>query len=235
MNLRTNAYDELFDQINELTWYPWIGSNYTENRLLIVGESHYAQGEDGNIDLVCYNDFLKDRNSTISIVERLMNGSSWNFFQNTYHALLGTENINREAFWSNVAFYNLIQRPMQTRKDRPSKADYSCGWDVFYEVLKVIKPSHCIILGSGSAKYLYPVMKGKKDIIFADNKCTIEQWHKQIGKYFGKIAHLEYEEVYTDITFIKHPSAYFKKEDWNDYLMGRIGVTLENLKSKTKA
>ena len=124
---------------------------------------------------------------------------------------------------------------MQTIKDRPSKADYSCGWDVFYEVLKVIKPSHCIFLGSGSAKYLYPVMKEKKDIIFADKKCTIEQWHKQIGKYLGKIAHLEYEEVYTDITFIKHPSAYFKKEDWNAYLMGRIGVTLENLKSKTKA
>ncbi|MGI6477963.1 MAG: hypothetical protein ACOX0M_00805 [Salinivirgaceae bacterium] len=235
MNLKTNAYNELFDQINELTWYPWIGSNYNENRLLIVGESHYAQDEDGNIDLECYNAFLKDKNLTIGIVELLMKGSSWKFFQNTYHALLRTENINREAFWSNVAFYNFIQRPMKTTKDRPLKADYSRGWDVFYEVSKVIKPSHCIFLGSGSAQYLYPVMKEKKDIIFADTKCTIEQWHKQIGIYWGKIAHLEYEEVNTDITFIKHPSKFFKKDDWNDYLMERIGGILENLKSKTKA
>lgn len=233
MNLKTNAYDKQFDQIKDLTWHPWIGSNYVGNKLLIVGESHYAQDEDGNFDLGCYNAFIKDRNTTISIVEELMKGSNWKFFQNTYNALFGTENINKEAFWSNVAFYNFIQRPMETRLDRPSKADYSCGWDVFYEVLKVIKPSHCIFLGSGSAQYLYPVIKEKKDIIFTANKCTVERWHKRIGRYWGKVAHLEYEEVYTDITFIKHPSAFFKKEDWNNYLMERMGVTLKNLKSET--
>lgn len=235
MNAKTNAYDELFDQIKELTRYPWIGSNYKENRLLIVGESHYAQDENTNSDLDCYNGFLKDKNRTISIVEDLMNGSNWKTFQNTYPALVGSENIDKEAFWSNVAFYNFIQRPMNTRMDRPSKSDYCSGWDVFYEVLKVIKPSHCIFLGLESAKFLYPVIKEKKDIIFADKKCTIEQWDKRIGVNWGKIAHLEYEEVNTDITFIKHPSAYFKKKDWNDYLMERIGVTLENLKYKTKA
>jgi len=234
MDLKTNAYDELFDQINELAWYPWIGSNYNKNRLLIVGESHYAQDENGNFDLECYNDFLTDKNTTINIMERLLDGESWKMFQNTYNALLGTDNINKEAFWSNVAFYNFIQRPMQTIEDRPSKADSLCGWDVFYELLKVIKPSHCIFLGSGNSKYLYPVMKEKKGIIFSDNKSTLEQWHKKIGRCWGKIAHLEYEEVNTDITFIRHPSAYFKKEDWHDYLMERIGVTLEDLKSKTK-
>ena len=234
MELKTDAYNDLFDQISELKWYPWVGSNYQENRLLLIGESHYAQGEDGNIDLDCYNDFLDDKNSTISIIERLIAGTKWNFFQNTYHALVGTENIDKEAFWSNVAFYNLIQRPMQTRDDRPSKSDYYTGWDVFYEVLKIVRPSHCVFLGSGSAKYMYPVMRGKKDIIFADNRCTIEQWHKQIGRYLGKVAHLEYEDVKTDITFIKHPSAYFKKEEWNAYLMERISGTLEKIKSKTR-
>lgn len=189
----------------------------------------------GNFDKECYEDFLNDKNTTINIVERLLNGESWKMFQNTYNALLGTDNINKEAFWSNVAFYNFIQRPMQTIEDRPSKTDYSSGWDVFYEVLKVVKPTHCIFLGSGSAKYLYPVMKEKKGIIFADKKSTLEQCDKKIGRCWGKIAHLEYEDVNTDITFIKHPSAYFKKEDWHNYLMERMGVTLENLKSQTKA
>lgn len=233
MNLKTSQLNDQFNQINDLTWYPWIGSNYIENRLLIVGESHYAQGEDGNFDLKCYNDYLLDKNSTKNIVEQLINGSSWIFFRNTYNALLGTENIDKEAFWSNVAFYNFIQRPMQTIKDRPTKSDYYCGWNVFYELMKFIKPSHCLFLGSGSAKYLYPAMKGKNDIIFSDTKCTIEQWHKKIGPYLGKIAHLEYDNVDTEITFIKHPSSYFKKDDWNNYLMGRIGPILDNLKSKT--
>lgn len=235
ISLRTSTYNKLFDQINALTWYPWMGSNYTENKLLIVGESHYAQDEDGNFDQACYDDFVSDKNTTINIVERLLNGESWKMFQNTYKALLGTDDINKEAFWSNIAFFNLIQRPMKTIEDRPSKDDCLCGWDVFYEVLKVIKPTHCIILGTQHSKYLYPVMNKKEGVIFEDGKSTIEQWDKKIGRCWGKVAHLEYEDINTDITFIQHPSRAFNDKDWHDYLMEKMGVTLENLKSKTKA
>jgi len=235
LNLTTNVYNELFDKINELRWYPWIGSNYTENKILIIGESHYAQDENGNFDKECYEDFLSDKNTTINIVERLLNGESWKMFQNTYKALLGTDNINKEAFWSNVAFYNFVQLPRKTIEDKPSKTDFISGWNVFYELLKVIKPTHCVFLGLSSAQYLKSVMKRKKGIIFADKKSTFEQCDKKIGFYWGRIAHLEYEDVNTDITFIHHPSLAFKDKDWHNYLMERMGVTLENLNSKTKA
>ena len=36
-------YDSQFNQIENLTWYPWVGKDYEDGkrRILIVGESHY--------------------------------------------------------------------------------------------------------------------------------------------------------------------------------------------------
>ncbi|HHT82529.1 MAG TPA: hypothetical protein GX003_03740 [Acholeplasmataceae bacterium] len=232
--MKTNTYEELFNEVKGLTWLPWVGSNYNENRLLLVGESHYAQGDNGEEDLDCYNSFLRDKNATISIVEDVLDGSTWNFFTNTHYALTGNDNVDREAFWKNVAFYNFIQRPMHTTGDRPSPSDYKTGWEVFFELLKVIKPTHCIFLGSGGSKYLWPLVEKNDDIEFIKDKCTIEQWDKKIGRFFGKVAHLEFEDVSTDITFIRHPSAFFKKEEWHNYLMEKAGPILKELQHKTR-
>ncbi len=106
--MNTNINEQIFDQVEGLTWYPWVGSNYDEHKLLLVGESHYAQGENREEDLDCYNSFLADKNATISIVEDVFNGSDWNFFKNTHYALTGSDNVDREAFWRNVAQVQLI-------------------------------------------------------------------------------------------------------------------------------
>lgn len=232
--MKTNTYEELFNEVERLTWLPWIGSNYSDNKLLLVGESHYAQGEDGEEDLDCYNSFITDKNATISIVEEVIDGSTWNFFRNTHYALTGNENVNRRVLWENVAFYNFIQRPMNTTDDKPSAKDNRNGWKVFFELLKVLKPSHCIFLGSGSAEYLWSEMNKSTDIVFADDKCILNLRDKKIGNCWGKLAYLEYEDVNTDIVFIRHPSAYFSKEEWHEYLMEKVGPILEDLQRKTK-
>ena len=48
------------------------------------------------------------------------------------------------------------------------------------------------------------------------------------------MAHLEFEDVSTDITFIRHPSAFFKKEEWHNYLMEKAGPILKELQHKTR-
>lgn len=232
--MKTNTYEELFNEVKGLTWLPWVGYNYNENRLLLVGESHYAQGDNGKEDLDCYNSFLADKNATISIVEDVFNGSDWNFFKNTHYALTGSDNVDREAFWRNVAFYNFIQRPMNTTGDRPSAIDYKSGWKVFFEMLKVIKPTHCIFLGSSAADHLWALVEKNDDIEFIKDKCDLERWDRQIGRFWGKVGHLEYDDVCTDITFIRHPSAFFSKDKWHEYLMEKAGPILENLQRKTK-
>lgn len=42
--------DNDFKNIPNLSWLPWIGTEYfkNNNRLLIIGESQYAQGETAN-------------------------------------------------------------------------------------------------------------------------------------------------------------------------------------------
>jgi len=42
-----NSFDKHLLNISSLTWLPWIGKDFKKNsrRLLIVGESHYALGD----------------------------------------------------------------------------------------------------------------------------------------------------------------------------------------------
>lgn len=228
--MKTETYDELFDQVKGLTWYPWVGSDYNDNKLLLIGESHYAVGKDKDV-------VFSNRNATVGTVMDVVGGVIWSFFKNTHYALLGCDNVkrkDREALWSNVAFYNFIQRPMQTTKRRPTRNDYRDGWKVFFELLKILKPTHCILLGSSSAQYLWPLIEKNNNIVFIKNKCRLERRDIKIGRFLGKVAHLEFEDVSTDITFIRHPSAFFRKEEWHSYLMEKAGAVLKDLQRKVR-
>ena len=79
--MKTNEHNELLNQVKGLTWLPWVGSDYSDIKLLLIGESHYAQHENGDEDLDCYNYFLTDNNATISFVEDVIDGSTWSFFR----------------------------------------------------------------------------------------------------------------------------------------------------------
>lgn len=229
MNAKTDIYNSSFEKLNELTWFPWIGSNYTKGingkRLLLVGESHYTEDENGTFDQECYDDYINDKNSTQKIIESIIDQKEERIiFKNTYKSLLGTDDIDKEIFWSNVSYYNFIQRPMETKKERPAPADYRHGWNVFHELLKIIKPTHCLFLGSSGSRFLYPTLSEKENI-----NITIDQWDKKIGRYYGKIAQINYEDATTDLTFIKHPSAYFVWQEWNEYLKERDSALLKEL------
>lgn len=225
--MRTEIYDELFNEVDGLKWLPWVGSDYSENRLLLVGESHYARDESKKV-------LFSKKHATVVTVEDVVKGIKWNLFENTHYALTGTNNVDKKALWENVAFYNFIQRTMDTTKGRPTPTEFKDGWKVFFELLKIIKPTHCIFLGSSGAKYLWPLIEKNNDIVFIKNNCSLNQRDRKIGRFLGKVAHLDFEDVKTDITFIRHPSSFFKKEKWHDYLMEKAGPILEDLQSKAK-
>lgn len=228
MNANTDIYDNFLSKIDELRWLPWIGTNYNKatNKLLLVGESHYAQNKDGSVDQNCYNDFLNDKQTTRVIINSLVNKeNNWNLFKNTYTAILGKNEIDTKSFWSNVSFYNFIQRPMNTRKlDGPSKKDYIDGWNVFFELLKTIKPTHCIFLGNSGANYLNTPLSEKKIEISEINLSD-----EKIGRCWGKFAQIIYDDFPVKLTFIRHPSSYFSPNKWREYLMKRNSSLLNEL------
>ena len=226
--MRKHNYDELFNEVEGLKWLPWVGLDYSDNRLLLVGESHYARDKDKK------EYFLSNKYATVGTVEDVVKGKTWNLFENAHYALIGTNNVDKKALWENVAFYNFIQQPMDTTKGRPSPTDYKDGWKVFFKLLKIVKPKHCIFLGSSGAKYLWPLIEKNNDIAFIKNKCSLDQRDKKIGRFLGKVAHLEFDDVSTDITFIRHPSSFFKKKEWHGYLMEKAAPILEDLQRKAK-
>lgn len=209
------------EEVNNLRWYPWIGKEYYDGfigkKLLLVGESHYAQGNDENEDKEYYDDFMRDKYSTTDTIKSLLGkNGNWNLYTNTYKALLGDSQVDIDKFWSKVSFYNFIQRPMLTNKDRPTKEDSINAWNTFLCLIKILKPTDCIFLGSENSKYFTPVIEkldGYK------NKYSINQWKQKIGRYNGKVATIEYDDFKTEIVFIKHPSKFFIWKKWHSFLM----------------
>jgi len=232
--MQTDIYNPLFDNINSLTWYPWIGSNYninTDAKFLLVGESHYIINENNKFNQSKYDSIIKNKKTTQLVVKDAINCNGlWKFFINTHKAFMGAESFSLTSFWSNVAFYNFIQRPMNNPKDRPNQANYVDGWHNYLEVIKVIKPTHCVFLGSSAADYFNKSFTNSNELI-------IESAHKHMrfGRFWGKKASITIDGFKTNITFIKHPSSYFTWSDWYEYLSTRNGQAIINLRETIKA
>jgi hypothetical protein len=229
--MTTNKYDSEFETIHTLTWIPWVGTNYDfepEAQFLIVGESHYAQDNQGRFSEKHYNQMLSNRNETRKVVKlAIAADGGWKFFKNASKAIMGTSRSDISLLWSNVAFMNFIQKPMKTNSGRPSSQDYRDGWENFIEVIQVLKPTHCIFFGSSSAIHLSKEIQKHQKL-----SCEITLNHKKIGLYYGKKAVITVNNYKTSITFVKHPSSFFKWELWYDYLNSRNGSAIVNLRNR---
>lgn len=104
-------YDYAFDQLSELTWHPWVGSDYgkKKHRLLIVGESHYVgeRVEDKCLDMVkC----MTNPETTRSVILRKpLSNVKVRTFDNLHRCLLHGTNMDKVTFWKSIAFYNFVQ------------------------------------------------------------------------------------------------------------------------------
>lgn len=211
----------------KLLWKPWVGENFSKrnNKLLLVGESHYTVDENGNHDPDCFNDFMTNDETTINVIKRHLNGKNWNLFSNIYRALFKTSKIETNSFWSKIAFYNFIQRPMKTNKDRPSNDDFKKSYQPFFELISELDISHCIFLGNSSERHFDGELQ-KNSFLKMQKKSEKEK----IGRYWATMKTITKGEKEIKIYFIKHPSQYFSWEKWNEYLNRKENSLLIDLK-----
>lgn len=222
----SNAYDDAFRSAKELKWLPWVGMNYSVQsagqRMLIVGESHYHDGT--KTDLKKWDNENQTRMCiTEAGIEHASDngwkGGAQRTFENT-RITLGSRNLDRKQFWSDVAFYNFIQRPMSSRTERPSPCDWKIGWKTFVEVCKVVSPSHCIFIGVTAANWFNPAMDEmriahaqilKSERITGDirNGC----WGRTAGITIGTNT--------ININFILHASRIKQHCKWHDFLKAK--------------
>jgi len=220
--------DQKFDELEGLTWYPWIGDEYfsanENNRILIVGESHFLDDTKESIEKHNRKDFTRIVVKEIGI-ER--NYYKTKIFPNFHKAIFGNDNFNSSAFWNSVSFYNFIQRPLSSKNTRPMTTDFREGWQNFFDVINIIKPRTCIFIGNSSADHL------GKEIKNSTYRTDGIKWVEKIGRTYGKVGKIKGENgIETQLIFIRHTNAYFKCEEWNNFLNNQIPNEIEWLKSR---
>ncbi len=207
------TYDEKLENIPGLKWLPWVGSKYSQKKLLIVAESHYDDGDDW---LECvnatraminhYGVMSKNPEYENCAILRPIEKIVYNKPQVSYE--------ERENLWSSVVFFNLVQRLLPTRNERPDENDFDKGWNVFFEVVNLLKPEYILKCGKSGDGMIGHLLTNKNP-----------NWKYEDKEYYTnpRLMNISSDGHEFKIFFINHPSGSygFSYEEW-----GRI--TQEN-------
>jgi len=194
-----------FDKIKNLNWYPWIGENYTKTQLLLVGESHYEDGDEWQ---------LGNKDTTKTIITKRINGDRGRLHTNLEKTLLNLEKPSKEQglnFWKSIAYWNLLQRLLDSRKqaDRPKDEDFDMGWKVFFQLIEILDPKYIVIVGKSSVGRL-------------GNYLNVNEtgWEKNNRDFEAKekIISLKKGNKTLKLIFIKHASAFYSYKKWADLI-----------------
>lgn len=215
-------FDKEFDKIDTLTWYPWVGDGYkdTDTKILVIGESHYATYEDGEYDEDTDKAFCKNKNITREFVKEnvIFENPKIKFYRNMPKFLTGDQISNKELF-SQISFYNFIQRPAKRVRGDLKREDFNSAWFTWLETIKILRPTACIFCGISMQKQFLEVNRSiSKSPCWEDIEGTnFTHIGKKIRPIKGKfIVDASYS---TDLLFVQHPSAMNNPLDWNKFLI----------------
>ena len=143
-------------------FHPWVGNKYSksDNRILILGESHYDWEEDGRKYKARRKDF------TIGYINGLTNPDdrsdygnkgTWTKLEKAFIGESG-EKYNKSAiktFWHSVSFYNFVQKSVpEGSRVSPKSDNFKKSIPALEEVISNLKPHVIIILGMRLWKHL---------------------------------------------------------------------------------
>ena len=197
-------------------FHPWVGDKYSksDNKILILGESHYDWEGDGRKHKAI------GRNFTIEYIDGLIchdirsnygNKGTWTKLEK---AFIGESDKKYnestiEAFWHSVSFYNFVQKSVSNgSRVSPASDNFKKSIPAFEEVISHLKPHVIIILGMRLWGHL-PVALDSKSFK-ADGRITDSViYNYKNGRCFAFP--------------IYHPSAGFNSERWGKVIKKGIG------------
>jgi len=190
-------FDEQLKQMSGLKWLPWIGQFYEKTKTIILGESQYEDEDDWQDDNI---------NATRFLIGTGFSEKKWGKpYYNAEKVLLSIDKPTKEQgsfLWKSVVYWNLVQRLMSSRKERPNNADFYNGWKLFFAIIDTLqpKPTTCIVLGKSSFGQLG---------CFLNNYDT--SWNRNVSEFYKaeKIINLSRREQNLKLIFINHPSGSF--------------------------
>jgi len=214
----STIYDIDFATISELSWLPWVGSNYGKNpKLLLIGESHYYRENQKSL-------YEIDKNSTREAIEESAIEEYWkvNTYKNLNKLLSGNENGNNKQVWSKVSYHNICQRILAIG-ERPNHFDYIEGWKILFKLLNILKPDVCISIGVEAYNHL------EESINPTFTKLEYLRKDENISGTYAREAIISLDNKIKMIG-IKHTSKYFSWEQWYEYINRKLDNILVEIK-----
>jgi len=205
-----------------LRYLPWVGRDYTlhSRRILIVPESAYdwAPGDASAKSSLANDTFLRSCVREQGLVHSMADPYPSAVHQRMYR---GTERmfwnerdvapVQRERLWLGAAVQQFVQRPMKEKSTRPTGEDYMDGAAKLLAVMRVLRPTLCIFLGTDGHK-LNALSSAFKEI----NRH--EAGVAAIGRSHPKIFDALTLDPICRVLMVKHPSRFFSWRRWADFL-----------------
>jgi len=125
----------------------WIGSNYSNRRIFVLGESWY-----GNFS----GDLVTDDGYVRAYLEGHQRDAMYSRMAN---ACMGDKSLKARCdYWHGVMFTNFVQRVGDVRADRPTTTMLKAARHRLAALLDTHRPAGVWILGIGQAEYSGPVV-----------------------------------------------------------------------------
>ena len=207
-----NIYNSL-DGIKELNRFPWIGKNSLQNRILILGDSHYATNKEAERE-------FENPYSTIETIKAVIEKGPYSFYNGLYNLFNLQTQKDIENFWSNIAFYNFVQKIMKDVHQKPSSTNRMEAWRCLAEVSKVLQPTFILFLGIRN-------WYGTHALEGTDTKCKLE-WDKtiKISKVTPAYGRLILPQREIPFSIIRHTAMGFDALAWREYLQAKAPICM---------
>lgn len=199
---------------------PWIGKDYESGgifgkKILVLGEAHLCGGCDdcGKVDNAeeCADFTSKD------CVKLLLDGhtASWTgTFRKFERSLVNHETTLDESqrIWNSVAFYNYVQKAMDSSRKAPEWVDFRNSEDAFFEVLDKLMPDLIIVWG---VTRMYDLMPGG-DRWREGDELVIDNYKVHNGYY--RLS----DEKEARVLWVYHPSAGYSWDWWHNVIQKEL-------------
>jgi hypothetical protein len=201
---------------------PWRGAEYDKGgllgrKVLIVGESHYDEwDEDDGRGMVKHE---LSRSFTQECVQEIVDGEKGARYWNTVRNRLGGaahEVQPSSTFWNKVAFYNLIQSPVEGGpRRRPTYQQWIAAAPALIEAIAMLRPDRVVFTGLHLWWHVPPRDEKLRDITIEgdERKIPLETFIMADGKrvFVTRTAHPSSSQFERWLTPLLHE---FLVQDW---------------------
>lgn len=208
--LLDSSFDVEFSGRPNLPWWPWVGSNFSTSaaRTILLGESVYNWGE-GFDARYQRTDGLRETHRRHALNYRRDSPYVRNIERAVYHAPSPSEDQKR-AFWSSVAYHNLVLEPLANIKKRPTYDQYLNGWREFFDLARLMAIDQGVVYGLESKKVDALVQAIK----LRGAAYTQIRLPAKVGRTQPRLMSISDGGRPLKLLFIRHPSAFFSWRRW---------------------